>query len=427
MDDPCRRRSCVDGMCGFASLPAGTVTALQVSGDCHVNQCDGSGMVVAVIDDGDTPNDGKSCTMDVCQNGVPSNPPVTTGTSCTDNGGMICGGNGECIIGDTFFVVRVGDGMGALSDGATATFVEERRFDGTVVRVIALPTAPSGQNRRFAQSGTAKSDGHLARSADGHYLTLAGYDAPIGSAGVVGTAVASVNRVVARIDVAGTVDTSTALGNAFDANNVRAAVTSDGTSFWVAGANGGASGGVQWVALGGTTGTSITSNLSNGRALTIADGQLFGSSAKPPFDLVFAIGSGLPTASSFVAPLHGGFVAGGSPEGFALIDLDPAVPGPDRLYVADDRDPIAGGGIQKWVFDGRIWTGSQRFGATGFRGLAAIAKPGAIWLIASTADANGGNNLIGFVDAGGVAPVPIQVARVDGLTAVFRGLSVAPN
>lgn len=426
-DGPCATRTCAGGVCGFALQPKGTAVPDKIKGDCLANQCDDAGSIIAVADDTDTPNDGKQCTMDVCQNGQPSNKPVTLGTACTDNGGELCGSSGECIIKDTFFVVRVGDGTAALSSGAAPVFVEEQGLDGGVVRVIALPTAPAGANRRLTQSGTAKSDGALARSADGRFVTLAGYDDPVGASGVVGSSATSVNRVVGRIDAAGNIDTSTVLPNAFDANNVRGAVTADGTAFWVSGANSGSTGGVQLVALGGTVGTPITTNLANVRNLQIVAGQLYGSSGKAPFDLIFMIGSGLPTSTTAATPLLGGFTAGASPEGFVFFDLSATVPGPDTLYVADDRDPSMGGGVQRWSSDGAAWNLVETFGATGFRGLAGIVRGGNVWLIGATADANGANNLVAFVDRGTGAPISIPVAHVDGATKIFRGVSVPPN
>jgi hypothetical protein len=41
-------------------------------------------------DDTDLPVDGKDCTNDVCTNGNASNPPVSNGTACAQDGGKIC-------------------------------------------------------------------------------------------------------------------------------------------------------------------------------------------------------------------------------------------------------------------------------------------------------------------------------------------------
>lgn len=133
-------------------------------------------------------------------------------------------------------VTRVGTGTGALSSSATAVFLDEYTPAGVFVQSIAMPTAGSGANRQLTMSGSATSAGALALSSDGHYLTLGGYDAAPGTANVASS---SVSRVVARVDGNGGVDTSTTITDAFSGNNVRAAVTDDGSRFWVVGANSG--------------------------------------------------------------------------------------------------------------------------------------------------------------------------------------------
>src|SRR6202042_1138293 len=114
----------------------------------------------------------------------------------------------------------------ALSAAATAVFLEERvATDGTLVPTghnpLALPTAVNGSNARLVASGNATSEGALALSADGRYVTLAGYDAAVGTAGVATSTSATVNRVVGRVDAAGDVDTSTRINALISGGNPR--------------------------------------------------------------------------------------------------------------------------------------------------------------------------------------------------------------
>jgi hypothetical protein len=97
-------QACVAGQCattdsacvsGGVNLPAGTVVP-STSGDCHANQCDGSGHVVSVIDNTDTPPQTGTCTTSVCTAGVPSQLPSAAGTSCGP-GGAVCDGTGNCV------------------------------------------------------------------------------------------------------------------------------------------------------------------------------------------------------------------------------------------------------------------------------------------------------------------------------------------
>lgn len=79
---------------------------------------------------------------------------------------------------DNIVVSRVGDGTSALGSTGTAVFLDEYTRTGTFVQTIPLSTTTVGADRRFVNSGSATSNLGLARSSDGTFLTLAGYDAP---------------------------------------------------------------------------------------------------------------------------------------------------------------------------------------------------------------------------------------------------------
>lgn len=95
-DTECRLRTCAAGQCGFSYTPAGTMAGTQAAGDCHRSQCDGTGNIVAAVDDTDAPDDGKECTIDTCANGVPAHASLSAGTSCTQGGGTRCDAAGNC-------------------------------------------------------------------------------------------------------------------------------------------------------------------------------------------------------------------------------------------------------------------------------------------------------------------------------------------
>ncbi len=149
-DTLCRQFVCQgDHTCGHIDAPAGTAAGTDATGNCHKLACDGAGAVISAVDDTDTLVDGNSCTGDVCTNGTPTNPNLPAGTRCTTtasapDGSKVCDGSAACNP-ITFRVVRVGTGGGALSDGSTQVFVEERRLDGSLVGTVPLPV---GTNRR---------------------------------------------------------------------------------------------------------------------------------------------------------------------------------------------------------------------------------------------------------------------------------------
>jgi hypothetical protein len=94
-DTDCHTRTCLSGTCGFANAAQGKPLTQQTAGDCHIAECDGQGGVASAIDNTDKPVDGNLCTDDVCTSGVPSNPPVASGTGC--GGVMLCDATGNCV------------------------------------------------------------------------------------------------------------------------------------------------------------------------------------------------------------------------------------------------------------------------------------------------------------------------------------------
>lgn len=318
-------------------------------------------------------------------------------------------------------VLRVGDGAAALNSTAQRVFLDEYTPAGALVQSIAMPTTLDGNNRRFALSGTATSEGTLTRSADGRYLTLGGYDADPGTASIASTTTANVNRVVGRVGFSGDVDTSTAITDAFSGNNIRGVVSNDGSQFWMTGGNSG----VRYIDFGGGPTTQINTgaatNNTNTRVLNIFNGQLYVAAAQNNFVGVSTVGTGLPTTSgettSFVFPTG----SGSSPYDFYFADAN-------TVYVADDSAGL--NGIQRWVFDGSDWTRDAIYNSGLLEG-ARIRQltgtrddTGAVILYATTVNTGGSSNIVSIVDAG-ATPTFTIIATADANT-VFRGIDFSP-
>jgi len=303
-------------------------------------------------------------------------------------------------------IYRAGSGTGSLVNTGNPVFLDEYTPAGALVQSIPMPTAVSGSDKRLVVSGTASSEGMLTRSADGKYLLATGYDAPLPTTGVASTTAAAVNRVVARIDAAGTVSTSTALTDAPTSNNIRGAASNDGTSFWVTGG----SNGVRYAAsLGATTSTDLSSaSLANTRGVSIFDGQLYvsSSSGTNTFKGVSTIGSGLPSSTGQTVTRLPGLTDTLCPSSYAffLADLDAGVAGVDTLYIADDTTTVGGrGGIQKFSLVGGSWTanGIAGTGSDAYRGLTAKVSGSTVTLFATRkggTGAGGGGELGTLVD-----------------------------
>jgi len=428
-DGPCQVRACTAGVCGTSNSAAGTPLSTQTTGDCRRAVCDGSGNVTSVFDDGDVPASPGACLVVACAAGQPLQTPAPAGVACAGDGASTCDGTGRCLT-PSVRVVRVGDGTSALSSAATPVFIEERGLDGALLGTVALPVAAAGGQLPFALSGSADSEGGLALAADGHSLALAGYAAVPGLASVASTTAAAFPRVVARVDAANQVDTSTVVTGAFNANNVRGAVSADGSGFWVAGA-GGATGGVWYAPWGQAAAIQVLASPTSVRWPAIMAGQLYASASSGNFVSVLAVGSGLVVTPGLLATSLPGLPVSGSssPFGYVFLDLD-GLPGPELLYVADDRTAAKGGGVQRWRAGegGWVLSATLNVGVTpvGFRGLTGFAAGGKAVLLATTADA-ATNRLVLFRDDGLSSPASGAVIGSSPVGTLYRGVALSPR
>ena len=324
-------------------------------------------------------------------------------------------------------IYRVGDGSAGLANTGNPIFVDE--YNPTtqmVVNSIELPTAPTGNNQPLIASGTSVSEGLLTRSADGRYIVLTGYATTMSASGSLSSSAASmVPRGIGRVDSDGNVDTSTVLGDFADGNNPRSATSTDGMSFWVAGAD--ADSAARYTTLGGKTSQALSTDSKNGRAINIFDGQLYVSSQKGSIRIA-TVGTGIPTTAGQKITNLMGFPTTGTPDAFFFADLDPATAGLDTLYVADDTNN--GGEIQKYSLVGGSWIANGSIIAPNVHGLTAIVTGTSVNLFATTSGVDGTSGaLYNFTDNTGYdSPVNGQVTTVfsAGTNQAYRGVTLAP-
>jgi hypothetical protein len=332
-----------------------------------------------------------------------------------------------------FTVVRVGDGTVAPSNASIAVYLEERALDGTLVikatpNPIAMPTAVDGNNQPLTIAHNSTSEGNLSLSENGDYLLLAGYAAAPGTAGVVATTSAAVNRVIGRVDAAGNVDTSTRLDAAFSTGNIRGATSSDGVTLWASGTGSAGIGGVWTVPFGTTGGTQLLSQPNNVRFTHVFAGQLYASSGSGMNTNVMTIGTGLPTTGGQTATALPGLpTMMASPYSFAFFDLDNAVAGVDTLYIADDSALANGGGVQKWTSNGTTWTKVATFAnglTSGVRGLAGTLLGGVpTLLVVNTLNPS---SVLVVTDDGSADPA-LTIVSTSAMDAFYRGVAFSPN
>ena len=327
--------------------------------------------------------------------------------------------------GGNIVVYRVGDGVTALNANAAAVFLDEYTPSGTLVQSIPMPTTVSGLNKRFTGSGSATSEGELTLSSDGHYLVAAGYDAGTGMASMTSSTSAAVNRVIARIDSTGTVDTTTALTDAISGGNPRGAASTNGLDLWLSGTSSG--GGIRYAAFGSTTSTALgTTPTTNIRQVNIFQGQLYVSSASSTIRIA-TVGTGTPTSGPQIfTQLTGVPATLSSPYGFFLTHLNGPGSTPDTLYFADDNTAAGStGGLSKYSLVGGTWVSSGNTGLNlGVRSITGVVSGGVVTLYLTSS-----TGLYSFVDATGydaaLVGAPTNIASA-GTNKAFRGVAFAP-
>jgi hypothetical protein len=333
-------------------------------------------------------------------------------------------------------VLRVGDGTNALSNKGNALFLDEYNpTTKTKVQSIALPTAVNGANQPIVLSGTATSEGALARSANGQFLTIAGYSSAVGvsTVSLSTTTGTVVPRVVAIVKNDASINTAKTLTNYASANNPRGAYSNDGNSVWlVSGTKG-----LQYSTINSTDSAILVSNkvstgatISNLRTVAEYSGQLFVSTGSGSSVRIGAVGTGLPTdTGKLITPVPGLPIASpASPYAFYAAKVPSSIPIENVLYVADDNTNGAGG-IKKYALNiltsswdsvGVIDAGSV------YRGLTGVVNGSSVILYAT----RNSDSLVTITDNAAYNAAPSSntydvIAAAPSGTA-FRGVALTP-
>jgi hypothetical protein len=318
-------------------------------------------------------------------------------------------------------VVQRGDGNVNLGSSGYLVFLDEYTTGGTLVQRIALPNVDNGSTHGLLLSGQNGAEGLLNRSANGSYLTIAGYDLPVGRQFVTSTFPFQYPRTIARIDNSGSLDTSTSVATTAPTSvpyNPLDVVSNDGNEFWIASnlnTGNNTDSGLEYVgSLGATSATQIGPAGTSGAAIGIAGGQLYAATSDlnngTPAD-VWQIGTGLPTtAGQTLATLPGlqdaynAAFAPDAPNPEQLLFLnhnDGTSNNPDTLFIADQAH-----GLLKFSFDGTKWSyqGQKLVFAGGATGVAGtVINPGAnaqfqLYVTGSNVQGQNPNQIDSFLD-----------------------------
>ena len=249
----------------------------------------------------------------------------------------------------------------------------------------------------------------LNRSTDGHFLLVTGYNAAVGTSGV---ASGSDLRIVDSIGANGQVVAVTTT-TAFSGNNIRSAISIDGTDIWASGGNG-----IQHATGGATTSNTVASQ--NSRDIAIFNGPLYVSSSSGSVRLA-TVGTGTPTGSGSV-PIYG--LPTASPSFAVSILLCRSERGRGRrrhaLYADDGVDQIL-----KYTFNGTTWSVDGGIAATDFRGLTATVSGSTVTFYVTSA-----GSLSTFTDTSGYDGTlsgSLTSLALAGANTAFRGVAFAPT
>ncbi len=326
---------------------------------------------------------------------------------------------------DALSVVVTGDGAMEWTKQAGPVAIQNFDSTGASGTTTPLPTEAAEGQFPFTLGIDRDQAGALQQSADHQVVTLGGYNAPVGADANDATAPETL-RVIARVDAAGNVDTSTTLAGAYSKRHIRGVVTSDGQRYWTGGhghdSAGAVRAGVLTIEQGGTTPVAVTTGgsvLNNTRVPVIYDGQLYVSSDRDGYHGINRVGAGLPTETAEMTLIAAAPNGSTVPHDFVFVG--------DHLYVAYTEGTPA---LVRYGFDGTTWVVEDQFPGQ-FWGLTGRVADDAVVLYA-TRGASQQNELVAIIDApdaepGAMASAPSEVLATAAPNTSFRGVDFAPG
>jgi hypothetical protein len=361
----------------------------------------------------------------------------TVNTSSSANGTAFIETVQEAFTPGDLIAVQRGDGSVNLGSSGYLVFLTEYTTSGTLVQKIAMPDLDAGSTHALLLSGQNGAEGLLNRSANGYFLTLSGYDLPVGRQFVTSTFPYQFPRTIARVDLGANINSSTAISTTAPVSvpyNPLDVVSNDGNEFWLVSnlPTGDVSdSGILFVnSVGATTATQLTAGNTSGAAVAIAGGQLYVTKTSGD---VQTVGTGLPTTGSQalaglpnLASAYASFFPNAeAPEQVLLLNTaDGTSNNPNLAYIADQ----ANGLLKFWKDSSGNWQygrvsdgffGQKLVGSSGVTGVVGfINNPGTstasvqLYVTGTPVNGQNPNQLDAFTDANG-APAGTTTTGVD--------------
>jgi uncharacterized protein (TIGR03382 family) len=310
-------------------------------------------------------------------------------------------------------IYRVGSGTAALSTAATPVFLDEYSTGGAFVQSIAVASAGTGA---MTAVGNATTEGIVNASVDGSRLIFTGYRKDAGGTNPsTDTALVS-NRVIGRLSLDGSVDTSFAVTDV--SGTIRSAVSFSATGP----AYIGASSAVRYITDLGPAVTSTAIDARNSRQVLLNGGILFASNGSTAVTAKVQSYGPAPTATT--APTAVVTLAStDAVNGFWFADLNPGVPGDDTVYSLS----TVVNQLLKHTFDGTTWSASGSLTLTGTAGISNLT--GVVGSTGVDLYLTNAGTLFSLNDASGYGGAPsgtLNVLATAGTNTAFRGLAIMP-
>jgi hypothetical protein len=328
-------------------------------------------------------------------------------------------------------IVRFGNPSVAQS-GANRIFIDEYAVNGTQVQSIALPVVKHGKNFPIVSSATptTNSDGALALSADGNFISVLGYNTTVGSGSTNGVAATTTPRSVAVLDTNGLINTASSYNDVVSGHVTRGVIRNNQGLYMA----GGSANGIRYAPLGSgitTTSTSILTTPGGTRKVGIYGGDIYFTQYTAGLSKLYKI-AGTPTAAATPAALPGIPAASATTvaSGFILFDVNDSIAGYDLLYYADETPTPS---IQKYVFDGTTWVSKGSYTITGLndnlvRDLTGTLVAGipTLYGVSFTSVAKFTDNAASYTDNISITRTNI-INNTASTNAAFRGISFVPG
>ncbi len=314
-------------------------------------------------------------------------------------------------------VLRIGTGAQALTLNGNSIALDQFTASGSYLNTVNIPDTGSSALVAIGlnASGSSLTGTCLTRSSDQRLLVVGGYNTTLSyGASLKDSTSAAVPRGLGTVDTFSQYTLSVANTDYYSQTFWRGGVTDSGTNFWGAATG---TGGTYYFGFEAPAAV-VQTNFSNVRSIGVFNGSIYCVSAVSGNNGVLKL-DGMPKSSTGANPT---LLFPGST---SSSDLEVSPTG-YLIYVADDRN-APNGGVQRWDFDGSVWTksytltaelaGGARYVTADFSGSNPV-----VYAVSTESE----NNRIVRIEDAGASSTGTTVAYA-GANQTFRGLRLGPS